>query len=720
MTVTALAASGCNLVGRVSVPHGGWAGSPSTDPSTQPAISGDGTVVAFTSSGSGLVAGDTNGQSDVFVRNVATDQTERVSLTSGGTQANGPSSEPALSSDGRFVVFTSSASDLVAGDTNAVADVFVRDRVAGTTERVSTSAAGAQLNGASTAAAISADGRFVAFTSAATDAVAGDTNGVTDVFVRDRQAGTTNRTSVTSGGAQLNGASNDAAISPSGDWLAYTTLASNAVSGDSNGTSDVILARRTGGTVRRASATDTLSRPFQQADGASSKPRVTDPLSGYAGSGEPLVAFQSKASNLSGADGNGAGSDVFVNTYVLGLSRTIRISAGSVEGTNAGIGVIDGGPRFVVTYQRGGAVSEVVSVESESPLSTASLTAHLVSHALDESPSNGSSTDPVVGHDGRFVAFASVAGNLGGRDLPPTASEIYLGRARRPVISSVTPPRVGLLETRNITIDGAGFEPGTSVLFNKGMVVNSVTYESPTRLVANVTATTAFPGEPFRTLGVVVPGLGGQSAGLGTTTCVGCVEIAAVVEQPGPVDVRITSADISLGSFPFSLPSCSGALCPALPTEVDADGQFVFGVDSFELTSISVPVTLAGFEVQVELVPAFVAPTGSVVPVTGAMDLDIGFKVGVRHSLLPANCALGPVQASLSTGPDAPAPAVAYDQADGTAVLSGGFTQSLSLSGCGLFTGALNTALGLPMEIGESSVVLGVQMDPVLTGTAEP
>src|SRR3989442_1497918 len=113
--------------------------------------------------------------------------TERVSVTSGGTEGNGASLGSALSADGRFVAFQSDATNLAPGDTNGATDVFVRDRQTGMTERVSVASDGTQANNASSYPALSADGRFVAFQSDATNLVAGDTNGATDVFVHDRQ-----------------------------------------------------------------------------------------------------------------------------------------------------------------------------------------------------------------------------------------------------------------------------------------------------------------------------------------------------------------------------------------------------------------------------------------------------------------------------------------------------------------------------------------------------
>src|SRR3989441_6808558 len=167
-----------------------------------PALSADGRFIAFVSLATSLVAGDTNGATDVFVRDRQTGTTERVSVASGGTQSNAASLGSALSADGRLVAFQSDATNLAPGDTNGATDVFVRDRQTGMTERVSVASDGTQANNISSYPALSADGRFVAFQSDATNLVAGDTNGATDVFVHDRQTGTTEPSSVASGGTR--------------------------------------------------------------------------------------------------------------------------------------------------------------------------------------------------------------------------------------------------------------------------------------------------------------------------------------------------------------------------------------------------------------------------------------------------------------------------------------------------------------------------------------
>src|SRR5438132_6140403 len=181
-------------------------------------------------------------------RSAGAQTTERVSVASDGTtEGNDASLGSALSADGRFVAFDSAATDLVAGDTNLVSDVFVHDRQTGTTERVSVASDGAQGNGSSGllsfafSPALSADGRFVAFVSFATNLVAGDTNGATDVFVHDRQTGTTERVSVASDGTQGNAASTGAALSADGRFVAFHSTATNLVADDTNGKTDVFV-----------------------------------------------------------------------------------------------------------------------------------------------------------------------------------------------------------------------------------------------------------------------------------------------------------------------------------------------------------------------------------------------------------------------------------------------------------------------------------------------
>ena len=224
---------------RVSVDS---AGNQANDFSEFPAISANGRYIGFSSAASNLVAGDTNGASDVFVRDTVAGTTTRVSVDSAGNQANDASfSNPAISADGRYVAFDSDATNLVAGDSNSERDVFVRDMVAGTTTRISVDSAGNEGNDASYGPAISADGRYVAFSSAATNLIAGDTNNKLDVFVRDTAADTTTRISIGRAGNQANDDSYLPAISADGRYVAFISAASNLVAGDTNHAADVVV-----------------------------------------------------------------------------------------------------------------------------------------------------------------------------------------------------------------------------------------------------------------------------------------------------------------------------------------------------------------------------------------------------------------------------------------------------------------------------------------------
>lgn len=264
------------------------------------ALSADGRFVAFTSYASNLVPGDSNGETDVFVRDRTLGTTERVSVADDGSEGNVAAFQESMSADGRYVAFWSSSSNLVPGDTNGLSDIFVRDRLAGTTERVSVASSGAQGNGAcGYFNAISADGRYVSFESLSTNLVRGDTNGVSDIFVRDRQQGTTERVSVGSLGEQANGDSTWPSISADGRCVLFESEATNLVPGDTNGFSDVFLRDRlTGHTERSNVAWNSIQASFN---------------TGYSriSADGRFVAFASSAPNLVPADPNHT-TDVFL------------------------------------------------------------------------------------------------------------------------------------------------------------------------------------------------------------------------------------------------------------------------------------------------------------------------------------------------------------------------------------------------------------------------
>ena len=217
------------------------AGAQGISDSYHPALSANGRYIAFQSYATNLVAGDTNGSWDIFVYDRQTGQTSLVSVGSGGVQGNDGSYVPTISGDGRFVAFSSWASNLIAEDTNSTADIFVHDWQTGQTSLISVGSDGAQGNRDSNNPFISADGRYVVFYSSASNFVPMDIDGRTDVFLRDRQTDITTCVSVSSNGTLGNNTSSYPAISSDGRYVAFYSSASNLVSGDTNGQGDVFV-----------------------------------------------------------------------------------------------------------------------------------------------------------------------------------------------------------------------------------------------------------------------------------------------------------------------------------------------------------------------------------------------------------------------------------------------------------------------------------------------
>ncbi len=267
--------------------------------SRYPTFSGDVRFVAFHSVASDLVPGDANGVRDAFVRELATGVTTIVSVASDGTPADGDSSNPVMSHDGRYVAFESFASNLVPGDTNGLLDLFVHDRATGATQRISVSSLGAQADDTSQLPTLTADGRFAVFNSWASNLVPGDTNSFSDVFVRDLVLQTTVRVSVDSAGGQSNGYSYDASISADGRWVAFPSRGINLVPGDTNGYYDIFVHDRLTGTTEKI----TEGWAGDPADGHALYPSI-------AGNGR-YIAFDGAATNLVPGDVNGE-RDIFV------------------------------------------------------------------------------------------------------------------------------------------------------------------------------------------------------------------------------------------------------------------------------------------------------------------------------------------------------------------------------------------------------------------------
>jgi len=376
------------------------------DYSEKPAISDDGHCVAFVSSATNLVYGDLNGVPDVFVHDLHTGATTRVSVDSSGIEANGECAVPEISATGRYVVFASLASNLVPGDTNDSYDIFVHDRLTSQTTRVSVASSGDQANGHSVWCDISPGGRHVAYASGATNLVASDSNDLWDVFVHDRQTGTTERASVDSAGNEGNGHSGWEApsrLAADGNIVAFVSQATNLVAGDTNAARDVFVRDLQAGRTHRVSVSST----GEQGNALSSVPSISD-------SGQ-LVTFNSNATNLVPGDTNGA-ADVFLKDRSTGTTTRVTLdSMGNQTGGGVG-GRISPDGRFVAFASP---VDDILPGDTNNAwdvflrdLFLQETTRASITWDGNESSDHGHSEGCSVSSHGLFVCFTSSADNL--------------------------------------------------------------------------------------------------------------------------------------------------------------------------------------------------------------------------------------------------------------------------------------------------------------------
>ena len=440
----------------------GYDGKQASDPvdgviglsSWQTAISADGRYVAYSSTAVNLVPGDVNNASDVFVYDRVTRRNEIVSVSSSGQRTVGEcgSATPSISADGRYVAFSSCAANLVQGDTNLASDVFVHDRATRRTERVSVKANGGQamqpVDGhGSGAPSISPDGRYVAFGSAASDLVPGDTNGFTEVFLKDRAGGAIQRVAVSSAGEQGNNSTGGVSVSAGGKFVAFGGYASNLVPDDTNNAHDVFVrdvAKR---------KTERISLRSGGVQGNSGGASGVAAAGGRAISADGrYVMFSSNANSLIPNDSNAA-FDIFV--WDRATKRAQRISVGSPghqgeSSSNLGSLSLDG--RYVAF---GSAANNLVPGDTGTEASdtvfvglrpgdgdvflydTRFMTTEMLSVAPDGTEAKGHCTTAggllaaesaesfggAVSADGQYVAFQSCATNLVPGDTNGTRDE---------------------------------------------------------------------------------------------------------------------------------------------------------------------------------------------------------------------------------------------------------------------------------------------------------
>ncbi|MGA2160033.1 MAG: choice-of-anchor U domain-containing protein [Dehalococcoidia bacterium] len=295
-------------------------GSQGNGDSYNPSITADGRYVAFDSYATNLVApATTGGNSQVFIRNLQTNITTLVSQNINGNQGNEYSNNPSISADGHYVAFQSIATDLVIGGTSGF-QIFVRDRMLGTTTVASCDNSGTQGNGLSDNPSISADGRYVAFQSGATDLVTGGTSGF-QIFVRDRQTNTTTLVSENITGVQGNGTSRVPSISADGRYVAFDSVATNLVTQNITGNDYQIFIRdRMLGTTTLASCDNSGT----QGNGPSAGSSIN--------ADGRYIAFQSAATNL--VTGGTSAFQIFVRDRQTNTTTLVSCDSSGNQGTN--------------------------------------------------------------------------------------------------------------------------------------------------------------------------------------------------------------------------------------------------------------------------------------------------------------------------------------------------------------------------------------------------
>jgi len=361
--------------------------------SRAPALSGDGRFLAFMSDATNLVDGDENGKSDIFLCDRTAGTLTRVSTGLNGEEANGNSSAPAISGDGRFIAFLSEASNLAPDDTNKAADIFIYDRQTGTTARASVSSGGAQANAASSPPVISADGRFVAFRSEASNLARNDGNGFADIFRHDCRTGETIRVSVNGKGEEADGPSDGApSISGDGRYVAFASRATNLSPDDGNGmTQDIFLRDCDAGSMT------CISRPTggKSINGESISPCIS--ADGRA------VAFISFAENLLPGDANHA-ADIYLYDRTAG--KLARISAGNDASLAVSLSA-DGRTAAFLSHATDLAPGDKNDFPDIFLLDLAAKTTTRVNVGPQGAEADDDSSAPVISGDGFTVAFVS-------------------------------------------------------------------------------------------------------------------------------------------------------------------------------------------------------------------------------------------------------------------------------------------------------------------------
>jgi hypothetical protein len=553
LTIPSGGASAAYTTIRASVSSSGIEGN---EMSRRPSISADGRYVAFESSADNLVSGDTNNAEDIFLHDLQTGDTTRVSLTSSEAQANGGSDSPALSSDGHHIAFVSSATNLdpTSVDTNLMDDVFVRDLQTGVTKRVSVSSNGEEGNDYSDSyVAISTNGRFVAFRSAATNLVAGDTNDMSDIFVHDLQTGVTERVSVSSDETQSNSGTYDMDISGDGNLVVFSSNATNLVDNDTNDRGDVFVRDRQAGTTTLA----TVNSNGEQADKGGGEPSISE--------NGRYVVFSSVAENLM-PDDNYYFPQVFIHDRQTG--ETKLASAYNEYGPMVGWSmepVVSADGRYVAfEFDDKGDGLPAMTIYMHDCVTGAT---YGVAPGHSESDSSYS---PAISDDGHFISFSSYSSTLVPNDTN-NVMDVFV----RELITSVAKSYQsigaydGWIIESGEDSEAGGHADATAVTFYAGDAANDQQYRSilhfnTTSLPNNAVITKAslkinrqglVGGNPFNTLGNLLVDIRKPAFGANAELDASDFEAAAGLDEAGVFGAGLISggyiAELDAAAFPY-------------------------------------------------------------------------------------------------------------------------------------------------------------------------
>lgn len=391
--------------------------------SYEAAVTPNGRFVAFLSEATNLVDGDENGFADVFVKDMKTGETGIVSVDSNGVQANGECRMPSISSNGRFVLFQSSASNLVVDDGNDSLDVFLHDRGTGVTRRVSVAEDGTERAGDSRldGISLSGNGRYAVFRSQAAGLVPEDLDTYAHVYFADLRAGTLRLVSLDAGGGLPDNHCFNPTLSPNGRFIAFDTLATD-MGGDNSGNRDVFVFDRKTGTTRWA----TPNTGGGNSSGDSIEPVVSN--------NGKVVAFYSTANDLVDEDTNGT-YDAFVRDMVAGVTRRVSVDGdgNQVGGGSYSVALPSSGKAVFLYSEADGLVPEDQNGRGDVFVrDLASDAIRILSTDAQGTPGDGVSyiVSNALSGNGKWIAISSTSTNLSNQDRNGSTYDVFLVPAR--------------------------------------------------------------------------------------------------------------------------------------------------------------------------------------------------------------------------------------------------------------------------------------------------